>query len=223
VNNPPIGDVRPPQAIIFDWDNTLVDTWTTIHAALAVTFEAMDQTPWTLEETRQRVRYSMRESFPKLFGSRWEDAVRIFYEAFERLHLESLMPFPGAQDMLQTLSERNVLLGVVSNKTGRYLREEAAHLGWDGFFHAVVGAGDAANDKPAVDPLLMALDGSMISPGETVWFVGDAGIDMEIAYRANCVPVLMREALPEGLEFEEFQPKVHLRRCMELATYVATL
>ncbi len=223
MNNPTVGDVRPPQAIIFDWDNTLVDTWTTIHAALAVTFEAMGQTPWTLEETRERVRYSMRESFPKLFGGRWEDAVRIFYEAFEQLHLESLAPFPGAQDMLQALSERNIVLGVVSNKTGRYLREESAHLGWDDFFHAVVGAGDAPNDKPAIDPLLLALDGSAIPPGETVWFVGDAGIDMEIAYRANCVPVLMREELPESMEFEEFQPKVHLRRCLELATYVGTL
>lgn len=223
MNQPPVGDIRAPQAILFDWDNTLVDTWTTIHAALAVTFEAMDQTPWTLEETRERVRYSMRESFPKLFGSRWEEAVRIFYEAFEQLHLERLTPIPGARDMLLALSERKILLGVVSNKTGRYLREETAHLGWDDYFHAVVGAGDATNDKPAIDPLVMALDGSMISPGETVWFVGDAGIDMEIAYRANCVPVLMREDLPESMEFEEFQPKVHLRRCMELATYVATL
>jgi len=223
VNIPPTADVKLPQAIIFDWDNTLVDTWTTIHAALAVTFEAMGQIPWTLEETRARVRYSMRESFPKLFGERWEDAVRAFYEAFEQLHLERLTPISGANDMLQSLSDRDILLGVVSNKSGRYLREESAHLGWDDFFHAVVGAGDAPNDKPAIDPLLMALDGSTISPGETVWFVGDAGIDMEIAYRANCVPVLMREEIPESMEFEEFQPKVHLRRCLELATYVATL
>ena len=223
MTGPSNADISPPQAIIFDWDNTLVDTWATIHAALAVTFEAMGMTPWTLEETRARVRYSMRESFPKLFGDRWEDAVRTFHAAFERLHLEHLTPIPGAPEMLLVLSERDILLGVVSNKTGSYLRAESAHLGWDEYFYAVVGAGDAAHDKPAIDPLLMVLDGSQIAPGDTVWFVGDAGIDMEIAYSANCIPVLLRDDLPEIVEFEEFQPKVHIRRCMELATYVGTL
>ena len=37
-----------PRALLFDWDNTLVDTWGAIHHALTVTFEAMGETPWTL-------------------------------------------------------------------------------------------------------------------------------------------------------------------------------
>ncbi len=28
-------DVTPPRAILFDWDNTLIDSWPTIHAANA--------------------------------------------------------------------------------------------------------------------------------------------------------------------------------------------
>ena len=63
-----------PKALLFDWDNTLVDTWSVIHHALAVTFEAFGRTPWTLEETRQRVRASARDAFPELFG---EDAMRL--------------------------------------------------------------------------------------------------------------------------------------------------
>ena len=59
-------DIEKPRALIFDWDNTLVDTWPTIHEALRQTFEAMDVEPWTLDQTRQRVRRSMRESFPEL-------------------------------------------------------------------------------------------------------------------------------------------------------------
>ena len=52
--------IQKPRALIFDWDNTLVDTWPTIHEALRQTFNAMDLEPWTLAETRQRVRKSMR-------------------------------------------------------------------------------------------------------------------------------------------------------------------
>lgn len=212
-----------PHAIVFDWDNTLVDSWRTIHAALVETFEAMGHEPWTFEETQVRVRYSMRESFPKLFGDAWEEAARRFYDAFERLHIEHLRPVPGAGDMLSGLDEAGISLAVVSNKTGRYLRDEAAHLGWQEFFHRMVGAGDAARDKPAADPVHMALDGCGVVAGDAVWFVGDAGIDMEIAHKTGCVPVLLGEADLGSEEFSKFQPKVRFESCIELASCVIAL
>ena len=104
-----------PKAIIFDWDNTLVDTWHTIHAALAETFVSMGHEPWTFEETRERVRYSMRESFPKLFGDAWEEAGRRFYQAFERLHIEHIAPLPGADAMVRELHAAGLCLAVGSN------------------------------------------------------------------------------------------------------------
>jgi len=212
--------IRPPRAVLFDWDNTLVDSWGTIHAALHETFVAMDVAPWTFEETRQRVRYSMRESFPKLFGDAWEDASRIFYDAFERLHIERLAPQDGAGEMLATLHDRGAWLGVVSNKTGRYLRQEAGHLGWDTYFRQIVGAGDAPRDKPAEDPFHMALAGSGIEAGEPVWFVGDADIDMEFAHRTGSVPILLQHAQTDEAEFTNFQPAVIFRSCTELARFV---
>jgi phosphoglycolate phosphatase len=212
-----------PRAVIFDWDNTLVDSWVPIHAALAETFEAMGHVPWTLDETRARVRYSMRESFPKLFGDAWEEAGRRFYQAFERLHLEHLSPLPGADAMLRDMHDAGFCLSVVSNKTGKYLRLETAALGWEGLFHRVVGAGDAFRDKPAEDPVHMALEGSGVAAGGAVWFVGDSGIDMEIAHKTGCLPVLMGTANPEGEEFTTFQPKVRFESCIELASCVIAL
>lgn len=212
-----------PSVIIFDWDNTLVDSWQPIHAALAETFEAYGLVPWTLEETRDRVRYSMRESFPKLFGDAWGEAGRRFYQAFERVHLEHIAPLPGADAMLRDLHAAGLRLAVVSNKTGPYLRQEAAHLGWDALFHRMVGAGDAARDKPAEDPVHMALEGSAVATGEAVWFVGDAGIDMEIAHKTGCVPVLLGDADLKREEFAKFQPKVRFDSCIKLASCVIAL
>jgi len=212
-----------PRAIVFDWDNTLVDSWGTIHAALVETFEAMGHAPWTLEETRVRVRYSMRESFPKLFGDVWEEAARRFYDAFERLHIDHLRALPGADAMLHDLHGSGICLAVVSNKTGRYLRDEAAHLQWKEYFHRMVGAGDATRDKPAADPVHMALEGSGVAAGDAVWFVGDAGIDMEIAHKTGCIPVLLGKAELGSEEFSNFQPKVRFESCIELASCVIAL
>ncbi len=187
-----LSELPAPRAILFDWDNTLVDNWLAIHDALNATLTAMGHVNWTVEETRSRLRKSLRDSFPEMFGARWEEARDIFYARFEELHIARLRPLDGAAEALQVLAASGrFYLGVVSNKTGPYLRAEAAALGWDRHFSRLVGATDAAADKPAPDPVHMALAGSGIEAGQDVWFVGDGAIDVQCALAAGLVPVLL--------------------------------
>ncbi len=213
-----------PRALLFDWDNTLIDSWGAIHHALTATFEAMGQEPWTLEETRQRVRRSAREAFPVLFGARAEEAAGIFYQAFESDHLETLEAHEGAEVLLRGLAESGrYYLAVVSNKRGDLLRREVARLGWDGYFERLVGANDAARDKPAVDAVEMALGDSGVAPGPEVWFVGDTDIDMLCATNAGCLPVLMRDRPPGPGEFAGSEPGVHVVDCVQLLEAVRAI
>jgi phosphoglycolate phosphatase len=182
-----------PRAVLFDWDNTLVDNWPTIHDALNATLAAMGHPTWTLAETRERVRASLRDSFPKMFGPRWEAARDIFYARFEARHIETLVPLPGAPELLNALHARGVYLGVVSNKTGRYLRKEAAALGWTRWLGRLVGAQDAAVDKPDRAPVDLALADTGVAPGPAVWFVGDTAMDMRCAHAAGCTAILVGE------------------------------
>ena len=73
---------------MFDWDGTLVNSWPIIHESMNRTLEAMGKAPWTMDETLERVRKSLREAFPPLFGDRWEEARDIFYTAYRAVHLE---------------------------------------------------------------------------------------------------------------------------------------
>ena len=209
-----------PRAIVFDWDNPLVDTFPTIHAALNVVQGAMGVERWTLEEAHVRVRQSVRDVFPVMFGERWEEAREIFYRAFEEVHLRELRVLPGAGELLQQAGEAGILLAVVSNKTASYLRREAEHLGWNRHFHRVIGATDAARDKPAPDPVHMALDGLDIAAGPEVWFVGDTDIDLECAHHAGCVPVLVRQDAPKPGEFPAFPPVLHVHDLFDLKALV---
>ena len=197
--------LRRPRAILFDWDNTLVDSWATIHEALNFLMRAMDKPEWSLAETRERVRLSLRDAFPRIFGERWEEARGIYLDKFQEIHLERLNPLPGRERMLRALGSQGFFLGVVSNKTGRLLRREVAQLGWSDFFGSIVGAGDAPVDKPAAEPVHLALAPSGVPAGAEVWFVGDTAIDMECARNSGCVAVLLGEgAAPE--EFAGFAP-----------------
>lgn len=221
----PTGGEQRPTAILFDWDNTLVDTWGVIHDALNTTLETFGKAPWTLEETRLRVRKSMRDSFPGLFGDRWKDAADVFYGRYAEIHKIKLDPAPSAGEMLEFLAARGFVMAVVSNKTGEYLRAESTHLGWDRYFNRLVGAYDAPRDKPAPDPVLMALEGTGVKVGGEgdVWFVGDADIDLDCAHAAGCYPVLLRAEPPGADEFADSPPARHFADCMALCKFIDTM
>ncbi|MBL8673007.1 MAG: HAD family hydrolase, partial [Alphaproteobacteria bacterium] len=180
-----------PRALLFDWDNTLVDTWPTIHAAMNALLAAMGHEAWTMAETRARVRASAREAFPALFGARAEEARAIFYREFQARHLAELRPAPWAAAAIRDLSARGLYLGIVSNKRGDILRAEADHLGWTGYFGRLVGADDAERDKPDPAPVRLALAAGGLVPGPETWFIGDTGIDMVCGSAAGCTPVLV--------------------------------
>lgn len=196
-----------PAAILFDWDNTLVDNWGTIQVANNAALTAMGFPPWTLEETLQRVRASMRDSFPRMFGARWQEARDIFYATYRAHHLETLRTLPDADIVTRALATSGVYLGVVSNKTGPLLRAEAAKLGWDRYFGRLVGAGDAKHDKPAPDPVYMATEELKLRDYENVWFIGDAAIDMECARHAGCIAILVGGAPGEEDQIMRLKPE----------------
>jgi phosphoglycolate phosphatase len=211
-----------PRALLFDWDNTLVDTWETIHDALAVTFAAMGHEPWTMQETKRRTAKSLRDAFPAIFGARWEAARTLYLDTFKATHLERLRTVEGSVELIAELAGAGFYLAVVSNKTGEILRREAEHLGWSRRFARLVGAGDAALDKPHAAPVLLALEGSAIACGEA-WYVGDTALDMECARNAGCLGVLLGARVLEEESFARFPPALHIAGCHALANHIGEL
>ncbi len=205
-----------PRALVFDWDNTLVDSWATIHEALVLTFTAMDLPPWTLEETKARVRHSLRDAFPPLFGARWEEARKLYLDRFTAIHLSRMAPLEGARELLEEVQAAGLYAAVLSNKTGRILRREVGHLGWSAYFQRLVGAGDASADKPDPAAMTMALEGTAHA-GADVWYIGDTALDMECASRAGCLGVLLGEGDSEDQGFARFPPARRFASIAELA------
>jgi phosphoglycolate phosphatase len=213
-------NLPPPRALLFDWDNTLVDTFPLITACYNATFTHFEMPHWSEAETRRRAHRSLRDVFPALFGERWQEAREVFFRTFDAVHLERLRPKPGAGTLLEALAARGLYLAVVSNKTGSALRKEVAHLGWQQFFSQVVGATDAPRDKPAPDPVTLALQPAGIAAGEHVWFVGDTRVDLECAHNTGCLPVLVRDETVDAHEFVTCPPRVHVRNCHALLALI---
>lgn len=184
-----------PSAVLFDWDDTIVDNFDIAVQALNAALVAMDMAPWSYDEVRRRSGLSGRDLFTNLFGDRWREADKVYYDTFHALAPKANI-FPLAEDILQLLKTHSVYMAVVSNKRGTLLREEVASCGMAKYFGAIIGAGDADADKPEAAPLLLALEGSGISASSAVWYVGDSHTDMIAAHRAQCTPVLLETRVP---------------------------
>ena len=209
-----------PTILLYDWDNTLADGWAGIAAALNAVFSAFAMPHWTVADTRARVRVSLRDSFPVMFGAEWERARDIFYATLEDAHLRHVAPMPGAAEALAAGAAWPQ--GVVSNKAGRFLRAEVAHLGWAGHFGAVVGAGDAAADKPDPAPIVLALDRMGRGADASVWYLGDTALDMEAARAAGVTAVLVGDASHDG-GIDRARPDLHFPSAHALAARLRAL
>jgi phosphoglycolate phosphatase len=209
-----------PSVLLYDWDNTLVDGWAGIAAALNAAFAAFGHKLWTVEDTRKRVRVSLRESFPVMFGDRWEQARDIFYRALNQQHLDHVRAMEGVPDVLEAGIPWPQ--GIVSNKAGDFLRREVGHLGWARFFGAVVGAGDAAADKPDPAPLHLALARLGRTADPSVWYMGDTALDMQAARAAGVTAVLVGDADHDG-GVDRAAPHIHFRSADDLCSRLRVL
>jgi phosphoglycolate phosphatase len=212
-----------PEAILFDWDNTLVDTEEVIYKSLHRMFIEMEKKPFTREEIGTHCTRSARDYFPEIFGDDWEKAVEIYRGYYGELHLEQLRIIDGVHDMLEVLSSFNMYMAVISNKGGYMLRQEVTHAGFDKYFSKIIGAKDAEYDKPHTAPVDMALDGSGIESGNHVWFIGDSITDMECAYNAQMTPIYYGTNSSINNVKDKFPPKKFITDYKDLVKLVSDL
>lgn len=208
--------IKKPKAIIFDWDNTLANTWPIIYRALYDTFSEYNKTPWTFEETKQRVHRSMRDAFPGIFGDDWEEAGKVYQKHYRKHQLDTLEALPHAEELLDFLKPQDIYMAIVSNKKGENLRREVTHLAWDHYFQKIIGADDAESDKPSIAPISLALHGSNIPLNRDVWLVGDTITDMECAHNSGLLPIFYGDDDPTSERYAHCPPVRHVKHHREL-------
>jgi len=180
-------------AVIWDWDGTLVDSFETIRQAYNVARTTFGLSAWTLEETHANVAKSGRDTFPAMFGQNADAAADIFYKTYAELAPKLVKAKPGRAALLQELVAANVPLAVVSNKRGDILRQECTALGWDGYFKVLIGSGDEVADKPDPAPMQSAAKKTGVLLSKKTPYVGDAPIDGEAAEKVGIPVILLAE------------------------------
>ena len=206
-----------PAALFFDWDGTLVNTLPGLRDAHNHVRTSYGYDAWTEAEFRANLRHSARELYPRVYRENTTEALELLYEYVKKHHIATLEVLDGAPELLEAVSRLNIPAALISNKRHDTLLREVEHLGWTPHFRACVGAGQAARDKPAADPVLLALErsGLALDPSE-LWYVGDTVTDLEVAAAVGCRSVLLLDGESKDRIIEEYKPTLVFEHCSAL-------
>jgi HAD superfamily hydrolase (TIGR01509 family) len=138
---------------------------------------------------------------------------------YEELYLDKTHFLNGAQEVLKALHSAGVLLGIASNKFGRFSRGAILHLGVSDYFKSVIGAGDVPRNKPFPDMIHIALNEMDLHPREAI-FVGDTLTDIEAGKQAGVDVYALPTGFQSKKELSRGKPRRLLRNLKELVRVV---
>ena len=115
-------------------------------------------------------------------GYPWDESKQMVSQAFDQADAASdrkkmLKPVPGVRALLQRLKRSGFSLGLATNDERKDTEAMMTWLGMEGFFEAMVCAGEVTQPKPHPETILTLCRQLSIPPQETL-FVGDTVADM---------------------------------------------
>jgi phosphoglycolate phosphatase len=187
------------QAVIFDFDGTLVDSYEAIAASVNHVRSCHGLPSLPTDEVRRHVGRGpvnlLRQTVPD--PDIEQDLAR--YRAHHPSVLRSgTRLLPGVAEILPILKSAGLRLGICSNKPAIFTRQLLEILNLTTLIDAVVGPEDAPRIKPAPDMLLAILSSLGVRSDEAL-YVGDMVVDIETG-RAAGVPVWV---VPTGSDTPE--------------------
>lgn len=191
------------KVILWDWDNTLADTFGAIFAAQNEARIRYGLMPWTREESKAAMNTSGRNLIKDVFGADKAAEVRAYFLSRYAEHADALELKSGAKEVLQTAKELGYINVLASNKAGPILRNEVQAMGLTAYFDRLIGAEDTDNDKPSKAFTDSALDEIDV---QTLISVGDGKADIQMAHNYVGGIGILVWTNPDGPEFNEIKP-----------------
>jgi phosphoglycolate phosphatase-like HAD superfamily hydrolase len=189
------------EAILFDWDGTLVDSLGAFHRANATVMDAFGL-PFDVVRYRQHYTADWREMYRRLGvpHDRLDEANSLWESTFGN-DGDAVVAFPGTRVALERLHDAGAVLGIVTAGHRAVVEPQLVRTGLGALLPIRVFGDDLAVHKPDPEPLRLAL--RMAGDGhrpETSIYVGDAPTDMQMAVAVGALPVGIESVLGDPVE-----------------------
>jgi phosphoglycolate phosphatase len=198
----------PVRAVVFDWDGTLLNSYSADSRAYLAMFRAL-KIDWDLDDLARHYSPNWYRVYraARLPRSKWGKADQLW--------------IPGARHIVSTL-ERDFLLGIVTSGNRRRVRRQLREFKLADYFSACIYSEDAPKKKPHPAGLKLALERLRAKPGECV-HVGDTAEDIEMARGAGVLPIGVLGPFPTAERIRAAKPETLLHSICELPRYLEGL
>jgi HAD superfamily hydrolase (TIGR01509 family) len=187
----------PIEAVLFDWDGTLLDSFDADSRAYLAMFQELD-IPWGLNELARHYSPNWYNVYraAKIPRARWNAANLAWRKQYDR-HKPKLVK--GARRLLAWTSRR-YRLGLVTSGDRDRVTRQLRYFRLTSLFASRVCADDTTQKKPHPAPLRLALKQMGLAPSACI-YVGDSPHDLEMSQRAGvrAIAVLGRFPTERGL------------------------
>jgi HAD superfamily hydrolase (TIGR01509 family) len=215
----PKSPASPLQAVLFDWDGTLLDSFDADSSAYLAMFREL-AIPWGLSELAAHYTPNWHHVYraAKIPVSKWEIADKLWAKHYAH-HAPKLVP--GARRILSWVARRYQLGLVTSGDRTRVLRQLRL-FGLTRLFATHVCAGDTPQKKPHPAPLRLALRQMCLNPRACV-YVGDSPHDLEMSKRAGVRSIAVIGRFPTEAGLRAAKPEFLLNSLKELPEVLKAL
>jgi len=173
-----------PQALLFDFDGTLVDSAPSVLAALEHALRHCGVTP-RVPFTPSLIGPPLRRTLATLAGS--EDAglldqlAAAFRDEYDSRGYRLTAVYPGVPDLLGALHDAGIALYIVTNKRIKPTRLILEHLDWTRWFGGVYALDALQPAAPHKSALVREVLQRHHLAAEATWMIGDSAEDRQSA------------------------------------------
>ena len=174
------------KALIFDLDGTLLNTLGDLHCSTNFALKKFGYPERTIEEVNSFVGNGMglliRRALPSYADEETVQLVLKEMKAHYAEHFHDLtVPYDGIIELLKECKNRDIPMGIVSNKADPFVKK-LAHVFFDGLIEIAIGETDMIPRKPAPDMVYHAMKRLNV---QEAYYVGDSEVDVITAKNAN--------------------------------------
>ncbi|KKO44231.1 HAD family hydrolase [Arsukibacterium ikkense] len=208
--------------VIFDWDGTVMDSIGRIVSSMQAAAESTGIVVPSSHAVKQIIGLSLDPAFAVLFpDTNAEQRSQLFAHYRDHYTIYNTTPSPlfdGAEQVLKTLAEQNILLAVATGKARHGLERMFAETGL-GHYFVTSRCADEAQSKPHPDMLLQISKQLGIEPDQAI-MVGDTSHDMKMAQAIAMPRVGVTHGVHGAEVLAQFQPKAIIDNLPSLLSYI---
>lgn len=206
--------------IFFDLDGTLIDTIPLILESFNYTFIRHFGETRPEEETISYIGMPLMNHLRDIYPGKEEELAKTYRAYNESKHDNYVAIFIGIYELVKSLYEKGITLGVVTSKRRELAVRGLKLFNLFDYFLFVNGSEASTRHKPDGEPLIKAMEIAKVKNKEEVLYVGDSPLDILCAKNAGVKSAAVAWTYSPRAELEKVSPDIFLEKPIDLLKYI---